>query len=57
MRKVFTALLIQISAMLLVSPALAQEAMTLDQKVNETFAMVTGPFVSLIFAPIPGTSW
>ena len=57
MRKVFTALLIQISAMLLVSPALAQEAMTLDQKVNETFAMVTGPFVSLIFAPIPGTSF
>lgn len=39
------------------SPALSQEAMTLDQKVNETFATITGPFVSLIFAPIPGTSF
>ncbi|MBC7284215.1 MAG: alanine:cation symporter family protein [Hoeflea sp.] len=35
----------------------AQEAMTLDQKVNETFAAVTGPFVNLIFAPLPGTSF
>ncbi|MEQ9491183.1 MAG: alanine/glycine:cation symporter family protein [Alphaproteobacteria bacterium] len=41
----------------LVSPAVAQEAMTLDQKVNEIFATVTGPFVSLIFAPFPGTSF
>lgn len=39
------------------SPALAQEAMTLDQKVNSWFAAITGPFVSLIFAPIPGTSF
>ena len=39
------------------SPALAQEAMTLDQKVNQTFATFTGPFVGLIFAPIPGTSF
>ncbi|WP_290894677.1 alanine/glycine:cation symporter family protein [Hoeflea sp.] len=31
--------------------------MTLDQKVNETFAAVTGPFVNLIFAPLPGTSF
>lgn len=37
--------------------AVAQETMTLDQKVNETFAALTGPFVSLIFAPIPGTSF
>ncbi|MBL1405144.1 MAG: alanine:cation symporter family protein [Rhizobiales bacterium] len=37
--------------------ALAQEAMSLDQKVNEVFAAVTGPFVSLIFAPLPGTSF
>ena len=35
----------------------AQEAMTLDQKVNEVFAAVTGPFVNLIFAPLPGTSF
>ncbi len=39
------------------SPALAQEAMTLDQKVNEVFANITGPFVGLIFAPFPGTSF
>ncbi len=37
--------------------AQAQEAMTLDQQVNQVFAAVTGPFVSLIFAPIPGTSF
>ncbi len=42
---------------LFASPAFAQEAMTLDQKVNEVFAAVTGPFVSLIFAPLPGTSF
>ncbi len=39
------------------SPAIAQEAMSMDQKVNEVFASVTGPFVGLIFAPIPGTSF
>ncbi|WP_210200553.1 alanine/glycine:cation symporter family protein [Cohaesibacter celericrescens] len=37
--------------------AQAQESMSLDQKVNEVFATVTGPFVSLIFAPFPGTSF
>lgn len=37
--------------------AMAQEAMSLDQKVNSAFAAVTGPFVSFIFAPIPGTSF
>lgn len=37
--------------------AQAQEALTLDQKVNEVFAAATGPFVNLIFAPIPGTSF
>lgn len=36
---------------------LAQEAMTIDQKVNEVFAAFTGPFVSLIFAPFPGTTF
>lgn len=39
------------------SPTFAQEAMSMDQKVNEVFASVTGPFVGLIFAPIPGTSF
>ncbi len=41
----------------LATPAMAQEAMSLDQKVNAAFASFTGPFVSLIFAPIPGTSF
>ncbi len=35
----------------------AQEAMSIDAKVNEIFATATGPFVNLIFAPIPGTSF
>lgn len=39
------------------SPALAQEAMSLDQRVNDAFAASTGWFVSLIFAPFPGTSF
>ena len=51
MRKVFTALFVQIAAMLAISPAVAQEAMTLDQRVNEAFAAATGPFVSLILRP------
>lgn len=43
-------------ASLFSSAAQAQEG-GLDQKINELFATVTGPFVSLIFAPIPGTSF
>ncbi|MDG2005439.1 MAG: alanine/glycine:cation symporter family protein [Novosphingobium sp.] len=39
------------------NPAVAQEAGSIDQAVNEVFATATGPFVSLIFAPIPGTSF
>ena len=45
------------SLTIIISPAIAQEAMTLDQQVNETFAAFTGPFVNLIFAPFPGTSF
>ncbi|EDQ34233.2 amino acid carrier protein [Hoeflea phototrophica DFL-43] len=41
----------------LTSVAQAQEAMSFDQQVNEVFAAVTGPFVSFIFAPIPGTGF
>ena len=37
--------------------ALAQEAEGLDARVNAMFASATGPFVSFIFAPIPGTSF
>lgn len=39
------------------TPLAAQEAASLDARVNEIFANVTGPFVSLIFAPFPGTSF
>lgn len=37
--------------------AVAQEAVSIDQQVNEMFANITGPFVNLIFAPLPGTSF
>lgn len=40
-----------------VGPALAQDADGIDAKVNAMFAAATGPFVSLIFAPLPGTSF
>lgn len=39
------------------SPVAAQEAMGIDEKVNEVFANLTGPFVSLIFAPFQGTDF
>ena len=39
------------------SPLAAQEAMGIDEKINQAFASITGPFVSLIFAPFPGTSF
>jgi AGCS family alanine or glycine:cation symporter len=57
MKKIQTIMLIQMLALATASSAYAQEVMTLDQKVNEVFANVTGPFVSLIFAPFPGTSF
>lgn len=37
------------------APAIAQDAQTLDQKINEVFAAYTGPYVAAVFAPIPGT--
>ena len=39
------------------NPVMAQEASSLDARVNELFAQFTGPFVGLIFAPFPGTSF
>jgi AGCS family alanine or glycine:cation symporter len=35
----------------------APAALTIDQKVNDAFAMSTGWFVALIFAPLPGTAF
>lgn len=43
--------------MLVTSQAVAQDAKSVDEIVNEAFANATGPFVSAIFAPIPGTSF
>ena len=37
--------------------AAAQEAVSLDQKINDLFAGSTGWFVNLIFAPLPGTAF
>ena len=37
--------------------AAAEQVKTIDQTVNEIFATVTGPFVNLIFAPLPGTAF
>ncbi|WP_171120377.1 sodium:alanine symporter family protein [Ruegeria sp. HKCCA5463] len=45
------------AAAIVASPAFAQEAPGLDEKINQTFANLTGPFVSFIFAPFPGTSF
>lgn len=45
------------AATIAASPALAQEAPGLDEKINQAFANLTGPFVSFIFAPLPGTSF
>lgn len=38
-------------------PAIAQQAQSMDEKINAGFALATGWFVNLIFAPIPGTSF
>ncbi len=44
-------------AALVASPTAAQEAVGLDDKINQAFADFTGPFVSFIFAPFPGTGF
>jgi AGCS family alanine or glycine:cation symporter len=56
---IFYRLFIAISALFAIAtPAAAQDAaMSLDARVNAAFASFTGPFVSFIFAPIPGTSF
>ncbi|MBO9410845.1 MULTISPECIES: alanine/glycine:cation symporter family protein [unclassified Ruegeria] len=45
------------AAMLGASPAMAQEAAGLDDRINQAFADFTGPFVSFIFAPFPGSGF
>ncbi|MEM7236213.1 MAG: alanine/glycine:cation symporter family protein [Pseudomonadota bacterium] len=46
-----------LTASLTVQIASAQEAVSIDEQVNQVFSDVTGPFVSFIFAPFPGTSF
>ncbi|ARE40749.1 Sodium:alanine symporter family protein [Rhodovulum sp. P5] len=50
-------LTVLILALLAPLAALAQDAPGIDAAVNEAFAKITGPFVSLIFAPIPFTNF
>lgn len=57
MKRVNRTLIGSAVAMATAGSAYAQEAMTLDQKVNDIFAASTGWFVNLIFAPFPGTSF
>ncbi len=57
MKLFLTVMLAQIMGLAASTAALAEEATSLDQKVNAIFAELTGPFVGLIFAPIPGTSF
>ncbi|MEM7090900.1 MAG: alanine:cation symporter family protein, partial [Pseudomonadota bacterium] len=44
-------------AVMSAGPAAAQDAVGLDEKINQAFADFTGPFVSFIFAPFPGTGF
>ncbi|WP_170333987.1 alanine/glycine:cation symporter family protein [Ruegeria arenilitoris] len=46
-----------IVAMFAAGTATAQEAPGIDEKINQAFADFTGPFVSFIFAPFPGTGF
>ncbi|MEP6068353.1 MAG: alanine:cation symporter family protein, partial [Paracoccaceae bacterium] len=39
------------------NPLLAQESASMADRVNSAFATTTGPFVSLVFAPFPGTNF
>ncbi|MBK0328588.1 alanine:cation symporter family protein [Rhodobacteraceae bacterium F11138] len=57
MKLINTGTLSTLAAAVLANSAVAQEAASLDEKVNAAFATATGPFVNLIFAPFPGTSF
>ena len=57
MRKLFYTTLAGFLTIFASSAALAQEAESLDARVNAMFASATGPFVNFIFMPLPGTSF
>lgn len=46
-----------LALLLMVNGALAQDAVSFDAQVNTVFAASTGWFVSLVFAPLPGTNF
>ncbi len=50
-------MLIISSLFLMISNASAEQATSLDARVNEVFANFTGPFVNFIFAPLYGTNF
>ncbi|MEO9630367.1 MAG: alanine/glycine:cation symporter family protein [Sulfitobacter sp.] len=56
MNKLFTYVM-AVFASLLPSFAAAQEAVGVDQRINQIFADYTGWYVSFIFAPLPGTNF
>lgn len=57
MRKLFYITLASVLTVIASSAAMAQEAQSLDAKVNAMFASATGPFVSFIFSSLPGTNF
>jgi alanine or glycine:cation symporter, AGCS family len=56
MNKLFT-FAMAVFASLLPTLAAAQEAVGVDQRINQIFADYTGWYVSFIFAPLPGTNF
>ncbi|MFP7672961.1 alanine/glycine:cation symporter family protein [Marivita sp. S0852] len=57
MKKTSTFWLTALATAAATGPLAAQDAVGIDARVNEIFANTTGPFVNLIFAPFPGTSF
>ena len=57
MKKSYQLWAMTMAGAMMTSPLAAQEAMGIDEKVNQAFANATGPFVSLIFAPLWGTNF
>ncbi|MEO1109015.1 MAG: alanine/glycine:cation symporter family protein [Pseudomonadota bacterium] len=55
--KALKLLTLLVASLFTASAALAQEAPGLDDRINQAFAELTGPFVNTIFAPFPGTSF
>jgi len=57
MNKILQVCIASVLALFTAGSAIAQDADSLDARVNAMFASITGPFVSFIFAPLPGTSF